>query len=109
MAASSSSSSAAQAASPQLGIELRIDGQPLDDENREIIASQQAQYEEHRAEIEEQNLAKLEGNDKGADKGHLAADATGGFARLRHRNSFFVADVKKAAEAEGLPHPHNRK
>ena len=87
-----------------MSVELKIDGEAVDEEGREQIAAEQAEYEDRRAEVDESKLHELEGKDKGEDKAHLAADSTGAFARLRHKNSFFVSDAKKAAAAENLPH-----
>jgi hypothetical protein len=82
-------------------VELKIDDEPVNESLREEIDRAQAQHEAEREHIDEKKLKELQQHDKGGNTNLLAADRSGTFARLVHRNSFFVTDTSKQAFEQG--------
>ena len=74
-----------------LGVSLKVEGVFVDDEEQARIQETQQKIDMHRKEKDAAMLNSLETRDRGAQLNHLAADKSGLFARLIHRESFFIA------------------
>ena len=80
---------------------IAIDDEELSTEDAEHISRMHSEFAARRAAHEAQKLKELQQLDKGESDANLSADRSGKFAKLRHRDSFFVTDVQQQRSVDG--------